>query len=547
MELTGELSSAQCEEVVTQHELLDHPTVHVEGDRSFFDSQQHQTPPQMLSGSATAKDAALSEKISTFIHLTPQSWIGRIVINDKKQGISEATWMYVKAALDSYKEKKPACVILELNTPGGEVFVAQRISNAIRSLDTKDGIPVIAYVNNWAISAGAMLAYSCRFIVVAPDASMGAATPVFETAEGMKAAPEKVNSALRSDFANRASFFDRDPDIARAMVDPDILLVRRNGQITVLAAESDFRGGAHGSDELICAKGKLLTLTADQMKDLGVADTVIPKDVAGIPDEEIAQGTLLSKTPLRAIPGLSEFPDVPIETFQMDMKTSIVSFLASPLVSSTLVFVAFVCFYLETSAPGVVLPGLVGGIAVVLLLVGSFAQEALTWFEPLCILIGLGVIAFELTFFPTLGFLLIIGGGFLLFGSISLLIPGIESVRFDGDMMNAAGEYVLHRLALLSGAFLLAVAVIIAASRHLPLKTLRFSGIILDRDSPEENQKQHIAAGDEAIVVATLRPAGKIECDGHLFDAVSDGRYIDVKSRVRVVEVRGNVIFVVPV
>jgi membrane-bound ClpP family serine protease len=489
-------------------------------------------------------DEAVKERFLQSIHLTPQSWIGRIVINDKKQGISEATWMYVQAAIDSYKEKKPACVILELNTPGGEVFAAQRISNAIRSLEVKDGIPVIAYVNNWAISAGAMLAYSCRYIIVAPDASMGAATPVFQTSEGMSAAPEKVNSALRSDFANRASFFNRNPDIARAMVDPDIILIRRGGQIIALASESELHSGADGNDEIISPKGKLLTLTADQMKDLGVVDAEIPKNVAFSPDEEIPQGTLLCKTPFRAVPGLSDFPNIPIETFQMDMKTSIVTFLVSPVVSSALVFVTVVCFYLEMSAPGVVLPGIVGGVALFLLLIGSFAQEAVTWFEPLCIVIGLGIIAIELTFFPTLGILLLVGGALLVFGIASLVIPGIESVRFDGDMLNAAGDYALHRLAWLSGSFLLAIAVIIMVSRHLSLKTLRFSGIILEKTSPTEEQLLHISTGDEADVVAALRPAGKIECGGRLFDAVSDGRYIEERTRVHVVEVRGNVIFV---
>jgi membrane-bound serine protease (ClpP class) len=514
---------------------------------SLFTHAEEVIPADHFVDRCNRTEEAFKEKLTQSVHLTPQSWIGRIVIHDHKQGISEATWIYVKAAIDSFKERRPACVILELNTPGGEVFASQRISNVIRSLDTKDGIPVIAYVNNWAVSAGAMIAYSCRYIVAAPDASMGAATPVFQTSEGMSEAPEKVNSALRSDFANRASFFDRNPDIARAMVDPDIILVRRGGQIIALSSESELHNSSHGKDEVLSPKGKLLTLTAEQMKDLGVADMVFPKDIAFSPDEEIPQGAPLCQTPFRVIPGLSAFPDVPVETFQMNTKTTIVAFLASPLVSSVLVFVMMVCFYLEMSAPGVLLPGVVGGGAVLLLLMGSFAQEAVTWFEPVCIAIGCGIIAIELTFFPTLGLLLFVGGAFLIFGIISLVIPGVQSIRFEGNMLNAAGAYVLYRLAWLSAAFLLAIAAIIVLSRHLLLKTLRFSGIILEEESPSEEVLSRIVSGDEATVVATLRPAGKIERDGHLFDAVSGGRYIEEKTRVRVVEVRGNIIFVEPV
>jgi membrane-bound serine protease (ClpP class) len=498
--------------------------------------------------SPSSMDVKVKDELMQAIHLTPGGWIGRIVINDKKQGISDATWMYVKAAIDSFKEKRPACVILELNTPGGEVFAAQRISNALRSLDTKDGIPVIAYVNNWAISAGAMLAYSCRFIIAAPDASMGAATPVFQTAEGMEAAPEKVNSALRTDFANRAVFFDRNPDIAKAMVDPDVILVRNNGLILALSSEDELKTPAYEKAEIISPKGKLLTLTANQMRELAVATFVIPKTIPISPDDEIPQGTKIEQTPFSVVPGLSDYPEVPIQTFQMDMKTSVLAFLASPFISSALFFILVVCFYLEMSAPGALIPGCVGAIALLLLLLGSFAQEAVAWFEPLCIVIGLGIIAIELTFFPTLGLLLFVGGGFLVIGIVSLAIPGIQNIAIDGEMVNAAGLYAMQRLAWLAGAFLLALAVIIAFSRYLPLKILRFSGMILDKTPPgSEESLPSIAIGDTARVVATLRPAGKIERNGKLFDAVSDGRYIEEGSDVRVSEVRGNVITVEPV
>ena len=151
--------------------------------------------------------------------------IGYLVIGDRVSGINQSTWLYVKTALDVYKQSRPLFLILELNTPGGEVYSAQLISDALKDLDTQYDIPVIAYVNNWAISAGAMIAYSCRFIAVAKDGSIGAAEPVIEDATGkMETASEKVNSALRADFANRAHFFGRNPYIAEAMVDKQMIL-----------------------------------------------------------------------------------------------------------------------------------------------------------------------------------------------------------------------------------------------------------------------------------------------------------------------------------
>lgn len=163
-------------------------------------------------------EASLAERIK--FNPNGPNKIGYIKIVGHDSMISQSTWIYIKKALEYYKETRPAFIILEMDTPGGEVFAAQKISDALKEIDTQEGIPVVTYINNWAISAGAMIAYSTRYIAVVKDGSMGAAEPVIAGESGqMQSASEKVNSALRTDFANRARFFDRNPDIAEAMVD----------------------------------------------------------------------------------------------------------------------------------------------------------------------------------------------------------------------------------------------------------------------------------------------------------------------------------------
>ena len=152
---------------------------------------------------------------------------------------------------------------------------------------------MVAFINNWAISAGAMLAYSSRFITTVKDGSMGAAEPVL-TGEGgkMEAASEKVNSALRADFGNRASFFGRNPLLPEAMVDKDLILVIRNGKIIRLENESQLVLSGPNPDEVISSKGKLLTLTAEQMAHEGVADFLLePARLEPITSEEKSQGS----------------------------------------------------------------------------------------------------------------------------------------------------------------------------------------------------------------------------------------------------------------
>ena len=152
-----------------------------------------------------------------------------------------------------------------------------KIAKLLQKSDIKDGIPIIAFIDDWAISAGAMLAYSCRFISVIPGAIMGAAEPILIGKDGkMEAASEKVNSALRAEFASLANFYGRNPLIAEAMVDKDKVLVVRNHNIVELRSNEEIIHSGSDPDTVITEKGKLLTLKSDEMIKLGVADFELP-------------------------------------------------------------------------------------------------------------------------------------------------------------------------------------------------------------------------------------------------------------------------------
>ncbi len=315
-----------------------------------------------IMGTAAASDEKLMASLKEHIKVHPKgvNKVGLIKIGDRSTSISQSTWLYVKSALDHFKETKPDFLILELNTPGGEVFAAQMISDALKELDTQNQIPVVAYINNWAISAGAMLAYSCRYIVVVSDGSMGAAEPVIASETGeMKEASEKVNSVMRADFANRARFFGRNPYIAEGMVDKDVILVQRHGEIIKLDRENQIKTTGQDPDVLIKAKGKLLTLDAVQLMKYGVADLMVqPKQLVHITPEEREKGEWpASKVLLFTAPFFDSIPNAVVDEFKPDWKTQFFMILANPIVSSILFLGMMVGFYIEMSNPGVSLPG----------------------------------------------------------------------------------------------------------------------------------------------------------------------------------------------
>ncbi len=80
---------------------------------------------------------------------------------------------YVGRALREALEAGAAAVVLDLDTPGGRVDAAWEIIDAVRDA----GLPVYAYVNRRALSAGAMIALSAEALYMRPGSTIGAATP----------------------------------------------------------------------------------------------------------------------------------------------------------------------------------------------------------------------------------------------------------------------------------------------------------------------------------------------------------------------------------
>lgn len=496
------------------------------------------------------------EKIEALLsnHIHPSkdgNRIGKIKIDDRSSGITESTWIYVKHALDYYKKSPPLFLILELNTPGGEVFISQKISDALKEMDTQYDVPVVAYINNWAISAGAMLAYSSRYIAVVKDASMGAAEPVLQdtTSGELKTASEKVNSALRSDFANRAHFFDRNPDIAEAMVDKDLILVEREGKILKLDADTKIQP----TDKVISPKGKLLTLNAEQLVNYGVADIYLPPEkLPLITSEEKEKGSWpAEKELLFEYPFFKAIPGAMIDEYQMDWKTLFLSWLANPVVTSILFLGLMLGFYMEVNTPGFGVPGLVALTCLFLLALSSFALEVGDWLELILIAAGAAILLVDLFLLPTFGLLGLVGSVLFLVGLFGLLLPGIGSIEFEFDTktFNAAGEAFLNRLMWLAVTFLGGVGLIALLARYVHPRFSAFKKFVLEGNEQEGyiagfDPKLMPKAGIEGVALSPLRPAGKVEIEGKVYDAMSTGQFIDQGARIAVLRYEEATLFV---
>lgn len=150
--------------------------------------------------------------------LSQAATIYQIDINDN---IGSKTWVYTKRGFSEAEALNANLVLLRLNTYGGELSFADSIRTQILNSD----IQTVAFIDNNAASAGALISIACDRIYMRKGASLGAATVVAGT-DGQQM-PDKYQSYMRATMRSTAEAhgkdslgrWKRDPLIAEAMVD----------------------------------------------------------------------------------------------------------------------------------------------------------------------------------------------------------------------------------------------------------------------------------------------------------------------------------------
>ncbi|MDN3504174.1 MAG: NfeD family protein [Rhabdochlamydiaceae bacterium] len=457
---------------------------------------------------------------------TNQEGVNKIgVINiEKDHPIDQSTLLYVKLALEEFKKQGAICAILNLDTPGGEVFSAMKISSLLEEYSTVENIPVITFINSWAISAGALIAYSTPYIVVTKSSLMGAAQPVMMGPGGSepKAASEKVVSALRAEFASTAEFYSRNPDLAEAMVDSDVIVVWRKGQVVRLKNDSEIKK----SDQIISSKGKLLTLRGEEMMEFGVANEI---------------------TSARALLDIPFFKDMQsIELIEYShWKVKLYSFLTNPFVASILMMALALGFYIEVSSPGFGWAGMVALIALGLILLTNFTLFTAGHLELIMLCLGAALIIIDLFFISGFGVIGSIGIILALISMFLLFVPYVDAIDLVTFNLNYFEiEALMSRLTWLMLYFILACAIVVLLAKLVSKKVLPHLKVISKETSPDSQVSFKIEEGSIGVAFTSLRPSGKVEIDGEIYNAISEGRFIEKGSHVVVLRQEGEKVVV---
>lgn len=453
--------------------------------------------------------------------------------------LSAASLSLLRRAIERAADGR-GLVLLELDTPGGEVTLMWRLAKAIDAARA-DGTTFVAFVNTKALSAGSLVAMSCDEIYMAPEGSIGAATPITIGMEGVEKAGDKFLSAFRAEWRAWAERNGRPPALAEGMVDEsvEVRLVEVDGVPTVVNGTEwdDLRD--RGADvtlvRTIADSQTLVALTSREALEYGFSEGTV-SDL-----EELVELNLGAR-----------MEDV--ERVESTASEALVARLA-PLAPFLLV-IGVLLALAELQAPGFGVAG-IGSVACFALLLASRYLTGLAGVEHMVAIgLGLALIAVEIFVVPGTFVAGLLGGALFLWGLVtSQLGPGFDwDFALDRQMLIGAtiSTLVWTLVGMLAG---------LALGRFVP--RTRVGHALATGPSETGTGSFSSAVGELAGAGITglepgalgtsstaLRPVGRVLLDdwpGRELEASIDGGSLDAGVRVRVVTVRTGRVVVEPV
>jgi membrane-bound serine protease (ClpP class) len=430
---------------------------------------------------------------------------------------------FVKRSLEEAEHKGFDAVILDVDTLGGRVDAALDIRDALEA----SPLPITAYVNKRAISAGALICLATGRIAMAPGGAIGAATPISIGPLGEASQlSEKEVSYVSGEFRATAERNGHSPLLAEAMVDADTeVLAAVNGTATILAADEVERfRKEHAAAEIktISTKGKLLTMTSAEAKRVGLAHST--------PESLDSLMKSLGLNADRKVTSSSTWSEL------------LVRFLTHPIVSGLLLTFGVLGIFFELQMPGWGISGTLGAVFLALFFGGHYLAGLASVLDVLLFFAGIGLLALELFVIPGFG-VAGVSGILCILISVYLALVKRPIPQFSWDFQRT------NTVALI---FLFALAGIIVGTiviwKVFPNTRLKKLLVLMET----EEAALGYTAGDslESMVglsgmsLTSLRPAGKALIAQQPIEVQTLGEFIEKDRAVRVVKVMGNKVFV---
>ena len=462
-----------------------------------------------------------------------------------REMIQKKTFNAIRRKVIQARGQAVELIIFDMDTWGGEVGAALDIARLIKS--ELGDIYTVCYVRTRAVSAGALIALSCDEIIMSPVGKLGDSAPISMGGPLEGVEREKIETVLRTEFAESANLNGYSVALAESMVsyDLEVWLVRnkqtRQLKLTTPDDMAVTVSPTKGDEKIlnpyskwervrvVVAEGKLLTLHPAQAVEYGLSAHIIAPPTtdpyAGVADHY----------------NITIGPVVLTDTWSEQM----VGFLTSPLVTSALFMGAIFFAYIEINTPGLGIPGGLA-IACFAVLVGSrFLIGLANWWEVAMLAVGIGLIFTEVFVIPGFGVTGITGLMCVIIALMAMILPNAPD-KLPLPVTDLDWQLLSKGVFALAVGFVASLVAILAVSSHLrkiPIANkLVLAGATAAAEAPaaETDPIQRIQIGQVGTVESTCRPVGKIRFGDILIDAISEGEMIEAGQQARVLRHDGN-------
>tara|TARA_B100000809_G_scaffold124162_1_gene122355 strand:- start:2226 stop:3521 length:1296 start_codon:yes stop_codon:yes gene_type:complete len=395
--------------------------------------------------------------------------------------INPAVAEYISHEISQANADQEALIVLHMDTPGGLDTSMRQIIKKIQGSQ----VPVASFVapsGSRAASAGTFITIASHIAAMAPGTNIGAAHPVNMMGGGGESEQAKT---MEHKVVNDAAAYIR--SLAQ--------LRNRNEHWAELAVVKSVSISAEEAMRL-----NVIDLVAADVKALVLA--VDGREV------QVASGSVTLKT-----------GNLEIVYHEMNPRQKFLDIISSPNVAYILMMIGMVGLYFELSNPGLVLPGVIGAISLILAL---YAMQTLPINYAGLLLILFGVILF-------IAEISIMSYGLLsVSGVISLFLGSTMLIDSDDPALQISRAILYPTLGL---TVVLSVGIVVLATRTRNLKKLGgMDGMI----------------GETGLVKDALNPVGRVQVHGELWEAEAEGPVAEGET-VRVDSVAGLKIKVSPV
>lgn len=361
---------------------------------------------------------------------------GVIALVDFDGIVSPGMGEYVIGAVKRAEDERAQLLIIEMNTPGGLVSTTEKMVQAILS----SKVPVVVHVTPsgaHAASAGTFITLAAHVAAMSPATRIGAAHPVTgggkdPEAEGGKHMAAKVENDLLALVEGIAKHRHRNVEWAKDAVKHSV------------------------------------SVHAERAVEIGVVDFVAT-DRADLLQKLDGRQLMLGEEKVElATQGAS------IVEYEPSLRNELLALLANPGIAMILGMLGLIGIMVEIYHPGMIVPGVMGGLAIICSLI-AMEQMPIDVGAALLSVVGVGLILAEV-YTPTHGALGILGGIGLTVGLLLLVDPSNPDFAVDPSIQLSLWDVL--PLVLLLGGFVAYLSYFVVRSRRTGSITTGEEGMI---------------------------------------------------------------------